>query len=584
MIDFDIPKQQSSIIKVIGIGGGGGNAVNHMFSQKIENVDFISCNTDAQALSSSPVPNKIQLGPHLTQGLGAGAKPEIGKQATEESLDEIKRILEVNTKMAFVCAGMGGGTGTGGAPVVAKICQDLGILTVGIVTTPFQFEGPTRKAQAEQGIKELEPHVDTLLVISNDKLRLQYKNLKIREAFCKADDVLSTAAKCITDVINSSGQINVDFADVCTVMRKGGVAILGNAVAEGDNRAQTAIENAINSPLLNDNNISGAKWILLNITTGEGDYECGTDEFELINSYIQEKTGENTDIIVGMGIDNSLDRELAVTLIATGFAHKNPFLEETKKEIFTLQDNSPETKPESKDDSNFVKEETPSETAKQESPFEKELPSQPLLFETTAPSKIEDGKEFFSLTEDKAEDNQVAMPLNETVSLKEENSQPKPEIKEASLIKPRKIYVSQPQPERKEPNATIVQIQMPALEDKEDSSLKITLKEEVAAEQTVAVANSEEALTDEEIEHKKAEDRIQKLRTLSFNFSGRHDENDDWENVPAYVRRSSEMPNNNLPKENTAETYYSKYTVGKDEYNQTNISSINAFLEGKKPD
>ncbi|HZH95286.1 MAG TPA: cell division protein FtsZ, partial [Flavisolibacter sp.] len=229
MVHFDLPKEKSSILKVIGIGGGGSNAVNHMYSQNIEGVNFIICNTDAQAIAQSSVPNKVQLGPHLTQGLGAGANPEIGRQATEESLEELRGMLEVNTKMAFVTAGMGGGTGTGGAPIISKICKDLGILTVGIVTTPFAYEGKKRQMQAEEGIKNLKQYVDTLLVISNDKLRHQFGNLKMRDAFAKADNVLATAAKCITDVINSTGQINVDFADVCTVMKNGGVAILGNA-------------------------------------------------------------------------------------------------------------------------------------------------------------------------------------------------------------------------------------------------------------------------------------------------------------------------------------------------------------------
>src|SRR5215468_7315433 len=251
MIHFDLPKEKSSILKVIGVGGGGGNAVNFMYSQQIEGVNFIICNTDAQALACSHIPNRVQLGPHLTQGLGAGANPEIGRQATEESLEEIKRILEVNTKMAFITAGMGGGTGTGGAPIIAKICKDPGILTVGICTTPFAYEGRKRQQQAEGGIKALKGYVDTLLVISNDKLRHQFGNLKMREAFEKADNVLATAAKCITDVINSTGQINVDFADVCTVMKNGGVAILGSAAVGGENRAQLAIEQALNSPLLN---------------------------------------------------------------------------------------------------------------------------------------------------------------------------------------------------------------------------------------------------------------------------------------------------------------------------------------------
>ncbi|HSN59384.1 MAG TPA: cell division protein FtsZ, partial [Ferruginibacter sp.] len=293
MIQFDLPKDQSSIIKVIGVGGGGSNAVNHMFAQNIDGVDFIICNTDAQAIALSKVPNKIQLGPHLTQGLGAGANPAIGRQATEESLEEIKRILEVNTKMAFITAGMGGGTGTGGAPILAKICKDLGILTVGIVTTPFAYEGKKRIAQAEEGIMLLKNHVDTLLVISNDKLRHQFGNLKMKEAFAKADNVLATSAKCITDVINSTGQINVDFADVCTVMSNGGVAILGSAVAHGEDRAQMAIENALNSPLLNDNDIRGAIWILININSSEGEHEFTMDEVEIIQNYLLSHAGED---------------------------------------------------------------------------------------------------------------------------------------------------------------------------------------------------------------------------------------------------------------------------------------------------
>ncbi|MEO6812345.1 MAG: cell division protein FtsZ, partial [Ginsengibacter sp.] len=304
MLEFDLPKEQSSILKVIGIGGGGSNAVNHMFSQNIDGVNFIICNTDAQAIANSSVPNKIQLGPHLTQGLGAGANPQIGREATEESLEEIKRILEVNTKMAFITAGMGGGTGTGGAPIIAKICKDLGILTVGIVTTPFAYEGKKRIAQAEEGINKLKDHVDTLLIISNDKLRHQFGNLTMKAAFAKADNVLATAAKCITDVINSTGQINVDFADVCTVMRSGGVAILGSAECEGENRAQQAIEDALNSPLLNDNDIRGAKWILININSAPGEFEFTMDEVETIQNHLLSQAGEDSDVILGLGYDN----------------------------------------------------------------------------------------------------------------------------------------------------------------------------------------------------------------------------------------------------------------------------------------
>src|SRR5687768_5620229 len=325
MIHFDLPKEKSSILKEIGVGGGGSNAVNHMFAQNIDGVNFIICNTDAQAIAQSQVPNKVQLGPHLTQGLGAGANPSIGKQATEESLEEIKRILEVNTKMAFITAGMGGGTGTGGAPIIAKICKDLGVLTVGIVTTPFAYEGKKRQLQAEEGIETLKQYVDTLLVISNDKLRHQFGNLKMKDAFAKADNVLATAAKCITDVINSTGQINVDFADVCTVMRNGGVAILGSAMCEGENRAHKAIEEALNSPFLHDNDIRGAKWILININSCEGEHEFTMDEVEIIQNYLLSQAGENTDVILGLGYDNTLGNNLGITLIATGFEHKDPF-------------------------------------------------------------------------------------------------------------------------------------------------------------------------------------------------------------------------------------------------------------------
>ena len=322
MIHFEVPKNQSSILKVIGVGGGGGNAVNYMYNLDLEGVDFIVCNTDSQALALSPVPNKIQLGPHLTQGLGAGANPEIGKQAGEESMEDIAKMLKVNTKMAFITAGMGGGTGTGGAPVVAKVCRDLGILTVGIVTTPFSLEGRKRMKQAQEGIDRMREHVDTILIISNDKLRQQFGNLPFTQAFSRADDVLATAAKCITDIITSAGQVNLDFADVTTVMKSGGVAILGNASFEGENRAMQAVEGAINSPLLNDSDINGAKWILLNVNSAQGEFEHTLDELEEIQAYVQQMAGDNCDIIMGQGHDPALGAKIGVTVIATGFNYK----------------------------------------------------------------------------------------------------------------------------------------------------------------------------------------------------------------------------------------------------------------------
>lgn len=314
---FDLPKESSSIIKVIGVGGGGSNAVNHMFRQGIKGVDFVVCNTDHQALDISPVPLKIQLGASLTEGRGAGSLPEVGMNAAIENLDDIREILEKNTKMVFVTAGMGGGTGTGAAPVIAKLAKEMGILTVGIVTVPFVFEGRKRRTQAEEGIERMREAVDTLLIINNDKLREMFGNLTLGNAFSQADDVLTTAAKGIAEVISVTGAINVDFNDVNTVMRDSGVAIMGSAEAEGENRATDAVQKALSSPLLNDNQIVGAKYVLLNITYG--DQEVLMDEIADITDYIQDEAGSTADVIWGHGYDETLGDKLCVTLIATGF-------------------------------------------------------------------------------------------------------------------------------------------------------------------------------------------------------------------------------------------------------------------------
>ncbi len=342
-LEFNSPKDKSSIIKVIGVGGGGSNAVNHMYNQGIRGVDFILCNTDAQALDTSPVPNKIQLG---NTGLGAGAVPAVAKNATLEKEDEIKRMLENNTKMLFITAGMGGGTGTGSAPVIAKIAKELGILTVGIVTLPFAFEGRKRKQQAELGIKELRQYVDTLLVICNDKLRQLFGNLKLSQAFSNADNVLTTAAKGIAEIITETGYINVDFEDVKTVMQNSGVAIMGNATAEGENRAQKVIEQALASPLLNDNDIKGASDILLYIASGREE-EILMDEITEITDYIQDAAGQTAEIIWGNGFDESLGKKISVTLVATGFSRSenlNTGLAEDrngKKIVHTLATDQP---------------------------------------------------------------------------------------------------------------------------------------------------------------------------------------------------------------------------------------------------
>ncbi len=745
MIQFDLPKQKSSIIKVLGVGGGGSNAVNFMFKQDIEGVDFIICNTDSKAIEQSDVPNKIQLGPHLTQGLGAGADPSVGKLATEESLEEIRKILEVNTRMAFITVGMGGGTGTGGAPIIAKICKDLGILTVGIVTTPFGFEGPRRQKQAEEGINQLKPLVDTLLVISNDKLRVQYGNLKMKEAFTKADNVLATAAKCITDVINSRGHIIVDFADVCTVMKNGGVAILGKAEVEGENRAQRAIEEALNSPLLNDNDIKGAKWILLNINSAEGEHECTMDELETINNFLRERTGENSDVIMGMGYDATLDKKLGITLIATGFEGKDPFKTETPKKaeapieekiVMTLVTDAvaaEQIKQEpvsnevnEKAEDHFIldqTEETPihfsfdqapaieapllvaEEALEEEEVKEVILDKYDTIWELNAEATIAAAN---SIEEEMEEDELVEMEEDEMLEAEEEieeemevmafeNNDLMPTLvleeepafeeevetdmeeeveeemftlnmeaeKEATIVsdfilsKPTNIYVEEADEVEEEISAPVVASNEvifeinetdPSIELEEDFMLEeITINEEVEeefmeeelmeAEMTIdenivheevatvemytapvietpapaevafessfryeeepsmqlvmreesntpvahvnQQANYDMPLDNAEEQRRKVAERIQKLRNLSFNINNANDSNNDFESVPAYVRRNMEMFGNTLA---SVENYYSKYTVDKDENNQTQISTINTFMDGKKPD
>ena len=342
MMRFDMPKEQSSIIKVIGVGGGGSNAVNHMYRQGIKGVDFIVCNTDHQALDISPVPTKIPLGQSLTEGRGAGSIPEIGKNAAIENLDEIKDILAKNTKMIFVTAGMGGGTGTGAAPVIAQTARDMGILTVGIITVPFTFEGRKRRTQAEDGIEQMRDAVDTLLVINNDKLREMFGNLSLVNAFEQADDVLAIAAKGIAEVVSVTGQINVDFNDVNTVMKDSGVAIMGSAEAEGDDRATKCVEQALSSPLLNDNNIEGATYVLLNITYG--DKAVLMDEISDITDYIQEEAGSTADVIWGHGHDETLGEKLCVTIIATGFKitpHTGLSFKAPEKKRMNLEDERP---------------------------------------------------------------------------------------------------------------------------------------------------------------------------------------------------------------------------------------------------
>lgn len=338
-ITFDLPKNRSNVIKVIGVGGGGSNAINYMFQQGIKGVDFVICNTDSQALQNSGVPNKIQLGVNLTEGLGAGANPEIGEQAAIESLEDIRSMLDTNTKMIFITAGMGGGTGTGAAPVIAKLAKEMDILTVGIVTTPFHFEGKIRNEQAQKGIEILRDHVDSLVIINNNKLREVYGNLGFKAGFAKADEVLSTASRGIAEVITHHYTQNIDLRDAKTVLSNSGTAIMGSASSSGSNRAQDAITKALDSPLLNDNKITGAKNVLLLIVSGS--QEITIDEIGEINDHIQAEAGHGANIIMGVGEDESLEDEIAVTIIATGFDvdMQNEIINtEVKKVVHSLED------------------------------------------------------------------------------------------------------------------------------------------------------------------------------------------------------------------------------------------------------
>ncbi|WMI64259.1 cell division protein FtsZ [Aestuariibaculum sp. YM273] len=344
-IAFDLPKNQSNVIKVIGVGGGGSNAINHMFQQGIKGVDFYICNTDAQALQNSGVPNKIQLGVNLTEGLGAGANPEVGKNSAVESFEDISTMLDTNTKMVFITAGMGGGTGTGAAPIIAKMSKDLDILTVGIVTMPFQFEGKMRIEQAQKGVEELRDVVDSLIVINNNKLREVYGNLGFKAGFSKADEVLSTAARGIAEVITHHYTQNIDLRDAKTVLSNSGTAIMGSAIAAGQNRAQDAIRKALDSPLLNDNKITGAKNVLLLIVSGS--HEITIDEIGEINDHIQNEAGHGANIIMGVGEDDALEESIAVTIIATGFNVEQQdeiSNTETKKVVHSLGSDDAEPK------------------------------------------------------------------------------------------------------------------------------------------------------------------------------------------------------------------------------------------------
>lgn len=420
--NFDLPKNRSNVIKVIGIGGGGGNAINYMFQQGIMGVDFVICNTDSQALEKSGVPIKIQLGASLTEGLGAGANPEVGRRAAQESLEDITTLLSTQTKMVFITAGMGGGTGTGAAPIIAKMAKEMDILTVGIVTMPFQFEGKIRLEQAQRGLEEIKSCVDALIVINNNKLREVYGNLGFKAGFAKADEVLATAARGIAEVITHHYTQNIDLKDAKTVLSNSGSAIMGSATAEGENRAQECIVKALDSPLLNDNKITGCKNVLLLIVSGEE--EITIDEIGEINDFIQTEAGNNTNIIMGVGDDPSLGRNISVTIIATGFNSEQQHEivnTEARKIIHTLEDDQPLVHDLSKPDAPESLFDTPLSSSTVEEPIvkynlEDDEHLQEVNFITEEDQTLEDSPNEITqemVNEIEVIDHEVVLPLNQ---------------------------------------------------------------------------------------------------------------------------------------------------------------------------
>lgn len=521
-MEFDLPKDFSSIIKVIGVGGGGSNAVNHMYNQGIKGVDFIVCNTDKQALDISPVPIKIQLGASLTEGLGAGAIPEIGKNAAIENIEEIRDILSTNTKMVFVTAGMGGGTGTGAAPVIAQIAKEMGILTVGIVTVPFNFEGRKRRQQAEEGLESIRNIVDTLLVINNERLREISGNLTLTNAFAQADDILTTAAKGIAEIISVTGNINVDYKDVNTVMKDSGVAIMGSAVAEGDNRAIRAVQDALNSPLLNDNNIRGAKHVLLNITYDA--IEVTMDEISAVTDFIQDEAGSTADVIFGYGHGEGLGNGLSVTIIATGFnstgfepapERKITVLEdEPKKEIVSPLNNPTEVSKtiEAKQEEPYLKENAVEITSEIESPV---VPA----FQPEVTNKV-----TFELEEEEA-------PVATSFEFNFEDK--KTESTDGKIVHD--------------------------LDDEKESSLPL---ESVNQKSTLS-PEDQQRLSQERYE------RIQKYTSLLRKPEGIN----ELEKEPAYQRRNIQLDNSKISNQSSV----SKFNISTDE-NGTSLKSNNSFL------
>lgn len=604
MMKFDLPQDNnSSIIKVIGVGGGGSNAVNHMYKQGIKGVDFIVCNTDQQALDISPVPLKIVLGASLTKGRGAGSLPEVGKNAAIENIEEVRNILANNTEMVFITAGLGGGTGTGAAPIIAAAAKEMGILTVGIVTIPFGFEGKKRKAQADAGMEALKANVDTLLVISNDKLREIYGNLKVTEAFGHADDILATAAKGIADIITTTLQINTDINDVKTVMKDSGVAIMGSAQASGEHRALRAVEQAMSSPLLNDSNIRGARYVLVNVTCGED--EITMDELGEITDYIQDEAGMTAEVIKGYGVDPSLGDKVNVTIIATGFnssqemgyqaekvAHKKVFSlmdevkkEEPKKEELPVVSETPKAE----EMFSFIKDEVKvEETAPVIEAVKEEEKVEEIVAEESIPEPFVFIREEVKEEETWVDENPVMEVQEESTVMEVVEETPVMEVIEETPVM--EVVEETPVMEVKE-EAPVMEEETPVIELTEEKPVTFEFEisnNAVKTEEPYLIANANEepvveskkeeetiivakAHTDEQL--KKAQDRVAKLKELSFKLKSPNGLS-ELENEPAYKRRNVTLDSTPHSSESTV----SRYTLTENEDKKVEIKPNNSFL------
>ena len=626
-ISFDLPKHQSNVIKVIGVGGGGSNAINHMFQQGIKGVDFVICNTDAQALQSSGVPNKIQLGVNLTEGLGAGANPDVGEQAAVESLEDIRRMLDTNTKMVFITAGMGGGTGTGAAPVIAKMSKELDILTVGIVTMPFQFEGKMRNEQAQRGIENLREHVDSLIVINNNKLREVYGNLGFKAGFSKADEVLSTASRGIAEVITHHYTQNIDLRDAKTVLSNSGTAIMGSATASGQTRAQEAIMKALDSPLLNDNKITGAKNVLLLIVSGS--QEITIDEIGEINDHIQNEAGHGANIIMGVGEDDALEESIAVTIIATGFDidQQNEISNtETKKVIHALEEEvieevstqekepaiiTPDIVLEEKKEDPIVRhtllDEDDTDTSAEHNmdliPTTDLLRNMDVVYDEVLDTKAElnvEPEEFIiTPIENKAEpiieekEEQITLTFDLPLSNNEPETVEEPEsgeemmffsldedVKDIDVNEPVEIISVTEVNEEGEKRYALEDVE--SYESSINAKVETEVKEEIVFEKKVLPTEETKEVSEDEIDpmnspisdliKARADERRKHMKEFNYKFNTA--KIDEIEKEPAYKRQGVNLED----PQHSSETNTSRLSVGTDDNDDIQLRSNNSFL------